>query len=64
VAEVGRKIPVAVFHIYCVCHEREGGAQKKKKYGFRFETLDEDAVEEGDERPDRLEGSLGRLFAT
>jgi hypothetical protein len=26
--------------------------------------LDEDAVEEGDERPDRLEGSLGGLFAT
>jgi hypothetical protein len=42
---------------------REGGAQRKKKYGFRFETLDEDAVEERDERPDR-QGSLGSPFAT
>jgi hypothetical protein len=36
--------------------------KKKKTNGFRFEALDENAVEEGDERPDRLEGSLGSLF--
>jgi hypothetical protein len=42
--------------------KREEQKKKKKTYGFRFETLDEDAVEEGDERLDRLEGSLGSLF--
>ena len=31
-------------------------------YGLGFETLDQDAVEEGDEGFNRLEGSLGGLY--
>jgi hypothetical protein len=64
VAEVGRNIPVAVFcapPFSSVCvRGKEGG----RTYGLGFKALDEDAVEEGDEGPDGLEGSLGSLCNT
>jgi hypothetical protein len=64
VAEVGRKIPDEVF---CMCvHQKNGEREepKKKKDSFRSEALDEDAVKEGDGKPDLLAGSLGSLFVT
>ena len=77
VADVGRRIPAAVF-----CGARNSSAiprcQKKRKcifkkkpttescpirntYCVRLEALDEDAVKEGDDGLDRFDGGLGSL---